>query len=73
MYPVSLSTCEGEMGIAFSRKAESNNARTSLSRAIPHDGPAGLSPAARSTLSSNKFELSALSSQLSVGSLMADG
>ena len=47
------------MVFSESRKlmAESKTVRTSLPRSVPHDGEAGLSPAARSTLSSKKLSL----------------
>ena len=48
---------------AWNRELGANSVRTSLSRTFRHDSPAGLSPAARSTLSS-KFELRATSCEL---------
>jgi len=56
----------------LTRDAGRKPVRISLSRVLPHDGQTGLSPVARSTLSSKKLpKLSAFSSQ-SIR-LIADG
>jgi hypothetical protein len=65
MYLIFASYLRSEMGKAFSRDCQlaiadwrlnprANSFGDSLSRSVPHDGPAGLSLAARSTLSSEK-------------------
>jgi hypothetical protein len=52
MYPVPLPLPEKQDRKQLLALAESYNVRTSLSRAILRDGHTGLSPVARSTLSS---------------------